>query len=233
MVESRHDLDLFHLMRSVVLKPAVRCPLCRMPPRWCICAAHSDIRSPLAIDLLSHPRERTRPSSTGNLIGRVFPDSRLHSWNSKQPPTMAEVAIPGRELWILHPHGRPAPSGADAAAIQIVLLDGLWNETASMARVVAPWGRLVNLPMTGTSRYWLRAQQEGGRFSTVEALMFLLAVLGLDSECEALRIQFELHVYASLRARGRTDLAAEFLAESVIGPGLAEFLAQLHTSRPL
>jgi DTW domain-containing protein YfiP len=174
-----------------------------------------------------------RSSSTGNLISRVFPDSRLHSWNSKQPPTMAEVAIPGRELWLLHPHGRPAPRGAEAASVQIVLLDGLWSETAGMAREVAPWGRLVSLPMTGTSRYWLRTQQEGGRFSTVEALMFLLAFLGLDAECEALRIQFELHVYASLRARGRTDLAADFLAESVIGPALPEFLAQLHIRRPL
>ena len=146
---------------------------------------------------------------------------------------MAEVAIPGRELWILHPHGRPAPAGVEAGSVQVVLLDGLWNETAGMAREVAPWGHLVSLPMTGTSRYWLRAQQEGGRFSTIEALMFLLDFLGLGAQCEALRIQFELHVYASLRARGRTDLASEFLAESVIGTALPEFLSQLHTRRPL
>src|SRR5688500_5347554 len=121
-------------MRSVVLKPTVRCPRCHMPPRWCICAAHQELRCPLQIDLLSHPRERTRPSSTGNLIHRIFPDSRQHVWHSKQPPGMAEVSIPGRELWILHPHGRPAPVGADAGSVQVVLLDGLWNETASMAR---------------------------------------------------------------------------------------------------
>ncbi len=102
-----------------------------------------------------------------------------------------------------------------------------------MAREVAAWGRLVSLPMMGVSRYWLRAQQEGGRFSTVEALIFLLDFLGLENQSEVLRIQFELHVYASLRSRGRTDLAAAFLVDSPIRLALSEFLAHLHTRRPL
>ncbi|MES2626614.1 MAG: DTW domain-containing protein [Pseudomonadota bacterium] len=233
MVESRLSHDCFPLMRSVVLKPTIRCLRCHMPPRWCICGAHQDIPCPLKITLLSHPRELIRPSSTGNLITRLFPDSRVYSWNSRQPPTVAEVAIPERELWILHPHGRPAPAEAVASGVQVVLLDGLWNETAAMAREVGRWGRLVSLPMTGTSRYWLRAKQDGNRFSTAEALMFLLSSLDCNAECESLRVQFELHVYASLRSRGRTDLAAEFLAGSIIGAALPEFLAQLHTQRPL
>jgi DTW domain-containing protein YfiP len=233
MVESRHDFNLHFLMRSVVLKPTIRCERCHMPPRWCICAAHQDICCPLAIDLISHPRELTRPSSTGNLIHRVVPASRQHLWHSRQPPVASDVLIPGRELWILHPHGRPPPVNNDPAAVQLVLLDGLWNEAAAMAREVAPWGRLVSLPMIGTSRYWLRAQQGGGRFSTVEALIFLLDFLDMKEQGEMLRIQFELLVYASLRSRGRTDLAAAFLEDSVIRQALPEFLAQLRTRRRL
>jgi DTW domain-containing protein len=204
-----------------------------MPPRWCICAARQDVYCPVNIDLMSHPRELTRPSSTGNLIHRVMPASRQHLWHSKHPPVAADVIIPGRELWILHPHGRPAPAGADPASVQVLLLDGLWNEAAVMAREVASWGRLISLPMMGVSRYWLRAQQEGGRFSTVEALIFLLDFLGLENQGELLRLQFELHVYASLRSRGRTDLAAAFLVDSPLRHSLPEFLAQLHTRRPL
>jgi DTW domain-containing protein len=188
---------------------------------------------PVRVDLMSHPRELTRPSSTGNLIHRVMPESRQHLWHSKEPPAAADILIPGRELWILHPHGRPAPVEIEPASIQVLLLDGLWNEATVMAREVASWGRLISLPMTGTSRYWLRAQQEGGRFSTIEALMFLLDFLGLKNQSEVLRIQFELHVYTSLRSRGRTDLAAAFLVDSPILQALPEFLAQLHTRRPL
>jgi DTW domain-containing protein YfiP len=220
-------------MRSVVLKPTVRCDRCRMPPRWCICAAHQDICCAARIDLISHPRELTRPSSTGNLIHRVVPESRQHLWHSNEPPAQTDVIVPGRELWILHPHGRPAPASTDPASVQLVLLDGLWNEAAVMAREVNSWGRLVSLPMTGTSRYWLRAQQEGGRFSTAEALIFLLDFLGLKTQSEELRIQFELLVYATLRSRGRTDLASAFLEDSVIRQALPGFLAQLHTRRPL
>lgn len=219
-------------MRSVVLKPSPRCTRCQLPPRWCVCGGHQDIRCPLQVDLLVSLRERFRPSSTGSLIGRLFPNSRQHIWDRERLPTREQVAAPGRDLWILHPHGRPAPEGVDPAGVQVLLLDGSWSETSAMAREVLPWGRLVSLPMTGESRYWLRAQQEGGRFSTVEALLFLLDAFGLPAARDTLRVQFELHVYAGLRSRGRIDVAEEFLESSIIKTALPELLAQLHTRRP-
>lgn len=101
-----------------------------------------------------------------------------------------------------------------------------------MARTTAAWGRLVQLPMQGRSRYWLRAQQEGGRFSTAEALLFLLQALRLDAAYAVLQRQFELHVYAGLRARGRTDLATEFLEGSCLPLELPEALTALQQRRP-
>lgn len=218
-------------MRSVVLKPTARCQHCQLPPRWCVCAAQDDIRCALQIDLLTHRRERQRPSSTGNLIKRVFPAARQFIWAADAVPAMDVLG--GRERWILHPHGKPAPAGADPAAIQVLLLDGSWSETMAMARTAPAWGRLVSLPMQGQSRFWLRAQQEGGRFSTAEALMFLLGSLGLEEERERLRVQFELLVYANLRARGRNDIAAEFLEGSLIGDRVPDFLDALQAPRPL
>lgn len=102
-----------------------------------------------------------------------------------------------------------------------------------MARAVANHGRLVSLPMQGESRYWLRAQQDSGRFSTAEALLFLLNTLHETAAHDALRNQFELHVYAGLRARGRIDLAAAFLADSVLLNTMPDFLAALLRKRPL
>ena len=94
-------------------------------------------------------------------------------------------------------------------------------------------GRRVRLPMTGESRYWLRAQQEGGRFSTVEALLFLLRSFGLTAAHEALRLQFELHVYASLRARGRKEVAEEYLRESPVRAAFPDLPTLLNVRRPL
>jgi hypothetical protein len=70
-------------------------------------------------------------------------------------------------------------------------------------------------------------------FSTIEALLFLLAALDLRETHEALRRQFELHVYAGLCARGKKAEAAAFLAESPVPAAFPELLAQLAEKRPL
>lgn len=220
------------MARSVVLKSTERCWRCGLTPRWCICGAHAGINIPFELTLLTHKRELFRPSSTGNLITRLFPGARRHVWHPEQPCEREQVAAHGRELWILHPNGLPAPADVAAQDVQVVLLDGSWSESAGIARTVTGWGRLVHLPLAGKSRFWLRAKQEGGRYSTAEALLFLLDSFGLTAHRDALRVQFELHVYANLRARGNVALAAEFLRESVIGDALPDFLAQLHTRRP-
>ncbi|MEY4642422.1 MAG: hypothetical protein RLZZ227_2416 [Pseudomonadota bacterium] len=219
-------------MRSVVLNATARCPRCSMTPRWCICAAHVDIETPLQLELLTHKREVHRPSSTGNLITRLFASARRHVWYPEQPPARTQITVPEREVWILHPNGLPAPANVAPESVQVLLLDGSWSESAGMARTVSSWGRLVQLPLGGTSRFWLRAKQEGGRYSTAEALLFLLDSFGLEAERDTLQLQFELHVYANLRARGNTDMAAQFLEESVIRTKLPEFLQQLQAPRP-
>lgn len=143
-----------------------------------------------------------------------------------------DLRIAGRELWILHPHGEPAPTGRSAAEVQVVLLDGSWREASAMAQEVSGWGRLVSLPMSGEGRYWLRAQADAGRFSTAEALIFLLDRFGLNEARDALRLQFELHVYASLRARGHKEQADEFLRGSPLPAAFPEWLAEVNTRRP-
>ena len=101
-----------------------------------------------------------------------------------------------------------------------------------MAQEIGSWGRLVSLPMVGESRYWLRSQADGGRFSTTEAFLFLLNEFGLGEVYAHLFAQFELHVYASLRARGSKEAAMEFLEHSPVASQFPELLAQLDVRRP-
>ena len=228
------------MSRSVTKGGAPRCERCRYALRWCICAGERPIACPLAIDVLIHHREFWRPTSTGRLINRVIPESRGHVFRHDLPLNESAIRRPGRELWILHPLGDPlagvlAPGAgavAGGAAPQVLLLDGSWREAARMMRGVEGWGRLVSLPMTGPSRYLLRDQQGAGNYSTVEALLFLLAALGLSAAHDALRLQFELHVYAGLRARGEKSAAENFLAESSVREALPDLLAELNRRRP-
>lgn len=219
-------------MRSVVLNSSPRCPRCQLPLRWCVCAAKCEIALPLAIDVLTHHREHYRPSSTGNLVHRLVPASRLHVWRRERQLGVADVRLPNRELWILHPQGAPLPVDAIHSDVQVLLLDGSWREASAMAHEVRGWGRLMSLPISGESRYWLRDQTDAGRFSTVEALLFLLSHFGLRDAHQVLREQFELHVYASLRARGQKAAALKFLSDSPAARSFPEFIAQLDVRRP-
>lgn len=215
------------MARSVVLKKTPRCTGCQLAPRWCICEGLREVTSPLRVDVLQHYMESYRPSSTGQLLQRVMPGTGLHIFRAERPVARADIGQPGRELWILHPNGEPLPADADPAALQVLLLDGTWVQAAEMARLAGSWGRRVCLPMQGRSRYWLRAQSGEGRFSTAEALLFLLGALGLDEARARLRVQFELHVYASLCARGHKQLAADYLVDSPVRAALPEMLEKL------
>lgn len=215
------------MARSVVLRPSLRCLQCRMPPRWCICAGFRAVETPLRIDVLMDHVEQWRPSSTGMLIKHVVPSSGQHAFKRGVPLDPTVVRVPGKEFWILHPRGDPMPADVAPERVQVLLLDGAWREAAVMLRKVEGWGRKISLPMKGESRYWLRAQAADGRFSTVEALMFLLGAFGLSREQNQLRLQFELHVYAGLLVRGKRDEADRYLVDSPVHQALPELAARL------
>ena len=191
------------------------------------------METPLAVDVLMHHRESERPTSTGHLVHRVVAGARLHLHRQEGPPPRETVARPGRELWILHPRGEAVPTDAEPEKLQVLLIDGSWSEAARMATHVTGWGRLIRLPEAGASRNSLRRQEESGKYATVEALIFLLAALGLTAAEAELRLQFELHVYAGLRTRGARAQAEEFLAQSPIRDAFPDLLAELHRPRPL
>jgi hypothetical protein len=220
------------MARSVVHKGTVRCPGCQQSPRWCICAGLRTLETPLSIDVLMHHEEMLRPTSTGHLIQRTIPSSRTHCYRPDRPFDPEPLRLPGRELWILHPSGEEPPVGQNPAAVQVLLIDASWSQAGDMAREISGWGRRVSLPMSGKSRYWLRSQQDiPGRFSTAEALLFLLEALGLREAVEVLRLQFELHVYAGLRTRGRRAEAEAYLAGSPVRAAFPELIRQLDNPR--
>lgn len=219
-------------MRRILQTASDRCSCCRLPPRWCVCPAARAVECALAVDVVVHHREEHRPSSTSRLIQRLVPGARRWVWRRERALSAPEVLRAERELWILHPSGEPLSVLPDPRDVQVLLLDGSWPETSAMAQEVSGWGRRIALPMTGESRYWLRAQQDAGRFSTVEALLFVLAAFGLQDAEHALRCQFELQVYAGLRARGQKERAAAFLRDSPAREALPEFLSELNRARP-
>jgi hypothetical protein len=100
-----------------------------------------------------------------------------------------------------------------------------------MLRAVQGWGRRVRLSQTGASRYWLRSQERLDQFSTAEALIAVLQSLGDREAASQFGLQFELHVYATLRARGHKEAAEAYLKGSSLPEAFPEFLSQLNERR--
>lgn len=226
--------------RSVVLAGAARCPRCRLQPRWCICDALPPVETALPVHVFIHRQEYGKPSSTGRLVARVVKGvtSRVYQRQSRffsAAGLTAESLSPGRELWILHPSGDPLPpatdGGVDGAAVrpQILLLDATWRQAGEMLRTVEGLGRCVRLPEAAaeSSRYWLRQQPEPSHLSTAEALMRVFRACGEPAAEHALRLHFELHVYATLLSRGRRDLAERYLGHSPLLAEAAELVDRL------
>ncbi|MFM8634697.1 MAG: tRNA-uridine aminocarboxypropyltransferase [Planctomycetia bacterium] len=228
--------------RSVVLAGAARCPRCSLPPRWCTCDMLPPVATRLAVHVLIHRHESVKPSSTGRLVARAVSGaaSRVYQRETKFHPAAtfsADEIDPAHEMWILHPNGQPLPSPPDAGNApfdirrHILLLDGTWRQAGEMLQTVKGMGLCVRLPNASDepSRNWLRNQADPGRLSTAEALMHVFRAVGDDVAEHGLRLHFELHVYATLLARGRREMAERYLGHSPLLTNAPEALDRLHS----
>lgn len=226
--------------RSVVLAGAARCPRCRLPPRWCTCEALPPVETRLAVHVLIHRHEHGKPSSTGRLVARTVAGAATHVYQ-RATRHQAAAGFPagelagGDDLWILHPSGEPPPAaaaGGDSRPRRVLLLDGTWRQAGEMLRSLDGNGRRVRLPDAAAEpgRYWLRDQPAPGRLSTAEALVGIFCATGDATAARRLRLHFELHVYATLLARGRREMAERYLGESPLLDEGRAALDALHAS---
>ena len=227
--------------RSVVLDGAARCQRCSLPPRWCTCDMLPPVETRLAVHVLIHRGEQSRPSSTGTLVVRAVTGAACHVYQRENrffaaSGFPAQAIEPDRELWILHPGGDPLPATNHAHHTpssrqpRILLLDGTWRQAGEMLRSVEGLGQRIRLNDASDepSRYWLRDQPAPLQLSTAEALMGVFRGVGEHEAHRRLRLHFELHVYATLLARGRREMAERYLGHSPLLADAPEALDRLH-----
>ena len=209
--------------RSVVLAGAARCPRCSLPPRWCVCDALPPVETRLRFHVLIHRHEHVKPSSTGRLVARTVRGAACHVYQraTRFHPAAgfpAGAVADGGDVWILHPGGAPMPDHVPPAdpPPHVVLLDGTWRQAGEMLRACEGLGRSVRLTNASAepSRYWLRDQPAPGQLATAEAALGVLRATGDVAAEAALRLHFELHVYATLLSRGRREMAERYLGHS-------------------
>lgn len=191
--------------------------------------------------VLIHRGEQRKPSSTGRLVARAVAGAASHVYQREDQFFPAagfpvDAVEPGHELWILHPGGAPIPEATDRdhastpARRHVLLLDGTWRQAGEMLRTVEGRGRCVRLPDPDDepSRFWLRDQPGPMQLSTAEAVMGVFRCVGeLEAE-RCMRLHFELHVYATLLARGRREMAERYLGHSPLLAEAPDAIDRLH-----
>jgi len=226
--------------RSVVLAGAARCPRCSLPPRWCVCDALPPVETRPRFHVLIHRHEHGKPSSTGRLLARVVQGAVCHVYQraTRFHPAAAfpaEAWAAEAEVWILHPNGAPLPDRVppNDPPPHVVLLDGTWRQAGEMRRACEGLGRCIRLPDAAAepSRYWLRDQPAPGQLSTAEAALGVLRATGDGAAEAALRLHFEMHVCATLLARGRREMAERYLGDSPLLAAAPDIVDRLLSGR--
>jgi DTW domain-containing protein YfiP len=185
----------------------LRCSSCRLPDVLCVCALLPRLETRTRLVLIIHRNEERKPTNSGLLATRCLVHSDVMVRGLLGQPEPRWQDDPARQALLLFPHPRAIPIGHFAASPRpptLIVPDGTWRQAAKVPRRVAGLGDLpyVTLPAGVLSSYRLRAQDEPGRVSTMEAIACALGVLEGAAVRQALERVFRVMVERTLWLRG-------------------------------
>lgn len=163
----------------------------------------------MQIILLTHEREVTRPTNTGQLAINVYPE-HCHRivWARTAPDETLLNLLKTEDCALLFPDETVAEQAdlIEAAYTEnvqscigksmpstLVILDATWQEARKMIRR-SPYlkeARKYALPSAQDSRFILRRNQVDGGLCTVECIIALFRQANMPQEAEVLALEFE------------------------------------------
>lgn len=155
----------------------------------------------MKIILLTHEREVTRPSNTGQLALAAFPHRvQRIIWSRTQADPHLLAALASRKAKLLFPRDKTKtqhiPKDENAADdLQheiVVIVDATWQEASKMFRQ-SPYlkaAACIALDTPAPSDFALRRNQVDNGLCTVECIITLWQRAGLGLEAAALKAQF-------------------------------------------
>jgi DTW domain-containing protein YfiP len=154
--------------------------------------------------LLTHERERNRPTNTGRLIKETFPEeTEIFYWSRVEPPPILLNLLKNQTFYpiLVFPAFDQGRVRIDEKAFEVatekipafIILDGVWKESRKMLRKSdyldgLPFIAFENLEKT---RYTLRRNKDVDHICTVEVAVELLRMLNLQVAAENLNNVFD------------------------------------------
>lgn len=171
----------------------VRCPTCRLPELNCLCPYRVASESVAVFWLITHAKERYKPTNTGRLIQDCFPATALFEWSRTQPDAQLLTLLEDERYapFLIFPDDQPDyadrvvsySTPLDGKIPAFIILDGTWRQARRMFRQSAYLSKLPILPLhtDRLTRYKLRTPASSSHLCTAEVAAELLRVAGDDA----------------------------------------------------
>lgn len=150
----------------------------------------------MAFILLTHTRELTRASNSGQLITQCLPDTQRIVWQRTTPDQALLQLIarhqPVNQIALVYPGEKNPPTAQQQTFKYYILIDSTWQEARKIYNRSDYLHSLpcVQLSDGQPSRYSLRRNQQANGLSTAETAMVLLARAGDQLSLARLDKQF-------------------------------------------
>lgn len=184
------------------------CYWCGQHLATCGCKKQLTFKTDVFIWLLTHEREKERPTNTGRLIKEVLPDNtEILYWSRVEPPKILLALMEDEAYFpilvfpdeskcreILTPKDIEEHSVVESnKKLAFIILDGTWKEARKILRKSPYLDKLPALALTDLekTRYTLRRNKDEDHICTVEVALELLNICGEDTCAEGLNKYFE------------------------------------------
>lgn len=193
----------------------IRCELCRLAEKFCICSLAPSVKSTAGFLLLMYDTEVLKPSNTGKLIADLIPDSFAFLWSRTEvnPDILSVLNNPIWQPMIVFPKAYAGEEReifdnkvtlAEGKRPLFIMLDGSWREAKKMFRR-SPY--LQNLPVVSftpkvpddasklSSRYQIRLAANNTELATAEVAAQILSLAGEQVNADLLDLWFDVFSY--------------------------------------
>ncbi|NVK02565.1 MAG: DTW domain-containing protein [Oceanospirillaceae bacterium] len=197
----------------------LRCDVCRLPVKSCICAFREEVVADVEFVVLMHRNESYKPTNTGRLIEASIANTRNIQWHSRLEPGAqlgALLSDPAYQPIIVFPpsdayqHRMISKPKEGAGKPLFILLDGTWRQARRMFlhSVYLQKFPVISLDEVRKSTYALRKAAHEGQLCTAEVAAALLHQIGEVEAGDALNRyyqRFNANYIASRRRWAKRD----------------------------
>jgi len=164
-----------------------RCAACQRPHSHCYCQLLVNVDNRWPVKILQHPLESRHALGTARIAALCLRQCELETTTSPTPQLLNTSPEP--VLLYPGPDSLPLEALADGPIRPLLFLDATWRKSRRMLLESPALADLPKycLPTTPVSRYRIRREPNSQALSTLEAIVYSLALLeGSDEKYQPL-----------------------------------------------